>query len=77
MTTTTAGSPTAARLEANKAVIRSFVDAWNSRDFGRFQALMGQDAVLRIGGVVVPCNPAGTQAIAEEWTTTAVDAPRS
>jgi len=67
--TTTAKSPTAAQLEANKAVIRSFVDAWNSRDFGRFQALMGQDAVLRIGDVVVPCNPAGTRAIAEEWTT--------
>ena len=39
--TTTAESPAAAQLEANKAVIRSFVDAWNSRDFGRFQALMG------------------------------------
>jgi hypothetical protein len=38
---------------------------------------MGHDAVLRIGGVVVPCGPDGTQAIAEEWTTTAVDAPRS
>jgi len=67
--TTTAESPTAAQLEANKAFIRSFVDAWNSRDFGRFQALMGRDAVLRIGGGVVPCNPAGTRAIAEEWTT--------
>ena len=67
--TTTAESPAAAQLEANRAVIRSFVDAWNSRDFGRFQALMAQDAVLRIGGAVVPCNPAGTRAIAEEWTT--------
>jgi len=67
--TTTAESPAAAQLEANKAVIRSFVDAWNSRDFGRFRDLMGQDAVLRIGGGVVPCNPAGTRAIAEEWTT--------
>ena len=67
--TTTAESPAAARLKANKAVIRSFVDTWNSRDFGRFQALMGRDAVLRIGGGVVPCNPAGTRAIAEEWTT--------
>src|SRR6516165_9196092 len=67
--TTTAKSPAAAQLEANKAVIRAFVDAWNSRDFGRFQALMGRDAVLRIGGGVVPCDPAGTRAIAEEWTT--------
>jgi C-1 hydroxylase len=74
MTTTTAESPAAAqleanKLEANKAVIRSFVDAWNNRDFGRFEALMGQDAVLRIGGAVVPCDPASTRAIAEEWTT--------
>src|SRR5262245_49960292 len=67
--TTTAQSPAAAQLAANKAVIRSFVDAWNNRDFGRFQALMGEDAVLRIGGVVVPCDPAGTRAIAEQWTT--------
>ena len=67
--TTTAQPQAAAQLEANKAVIRSFVDAWNSRDFGRFQALMGQDAVLRIGGAAVPCHPAGTRAIAEEWTT--------
>ena len=67
--TTTAESSTAGQLEANKAVVRSFVDAWNSRDFDRFQALMGEHAVLRIGGAVVPCNPSGTRAIAEQWTT--------
>ena len=67
--TTTAEPPAAAQLVANKAVIRSFVEAWNSRDFGRFRTLMAQDAVLRIGGGVVPCHPAGTRAIAEEWTT--------
>jgi steroid delta-isomerase-like uncharacterized protein len=67
--TTTAQSPAAAQLAANKAVVRSFVDAWNSRDFGRFQTLMGEGAVLRIGGGVVPCDPASTRAIAEQWTT--------
>src|SRR5215467_4797143 len=67
--TTTAESPGAAQLAANKTVVRSFVDAWNSRDFGRFQTLMAEGAVLRIGGGVVPCDPAGTRAIAEEWTT--------
>jgi steroid delta-isomerase-like uncharacterized protein len=66
--TTTTEPPAAAQLEASKAVVRSFVDAWNSRDFGRFQALMGEGAVLRIAGGVVPCDPAGTRAIAEEWT---------
>jgi steroid delta-isomerase-like uncharacterized protein len=55
--------------DANKAVIRSFIDAWNSRDFDRFAALMGDHAVLHVGSVDVSCNPAGTRAIAEEWTT--------
>lgn len=54
--------------ETNKDVVRSFVDAWNTRDFDRFTALMGDDAVLHVGGVDVPCSPAGTRAIAEEWT---------
>ena len=64
---TTAGTGT--QTEAAKAVVRSFVDAWNSRDFGRFGILMAENASLRIGGGVVPCDPAGTQAIAQEWTT--------
>ena len=67
--TNTAESPAAAQLEANKAVIRSFVDAWNTRDFGRFQSLIRQDAMLRIGGGLVPCDPASTLVMAEEWTT--------
>ena len=29
---------------------------------------MGEGAVLRIGGAVVPCDPSGTRAIVEEWT---------
>lgn len=67
--TTTTGSPGTAQLKANKAVARSFVDAWNSRDFGRFDVLMAEGAVLRIGGAVIPVHPAGTRAIAQEWTT--------
>jgi C-1 hydroxylase len=55
-------------LEANKALVRSFVEAWNTREFGRFDVLMGEGAVLHIGGDQVPCDPAGTRAIAEEWT---------
>jgi C-1 hydroxylase len=57
-----------ATLKANKAVVKSFVEAWNTRDLDRFDALMGEHAVLRIGGGVVPCDPAGTRAIAVEWT---------
>jgi C-1 hydroxylase len=55
-------------VEANKAIVRSFIDAWNSRDFERFGELMGDGAVLHIAGGVVPCDPSGTRAIAIEWT---------
>jgi len=55
-------------LDANRDLVRAFVGAWNDRDFDRFDALMAEDAVLRIGGGVVPCSPSGTRAIAEEWT---------
>ena len=56
-------------IEANKAVVRSFVEAWNTRDFDRFEKLMADDAVLHVSGGDLSCNPAGTRAIAEEWTT--------
>jgi steroid delta-isomerase-like uncharacterized protein len=65
----TAATATQTDTAANKAVVRSFIDAWNTRDFDRFADLMGEDAVLRIGGGVVPCDPAATRAIAAEWTT--------
>lgn len=55
--------------ETNKNVVRAFVAAWNDRDFGAFDGLMGEGAVLTVGGRTVPCDPAGTRAIAEEWTT--------
>ena len=47
--TTAAESPAAAQLAANKAVVRSFADAWNRRDFGRFQTLMGEGAASACG----------------------------
>jgi predicted ester cyclase len=55
--------------EEPKAIVRSFVDAWNERDFDRFDALMAGDAVLHVGGDELPCDPGGTRAIAEAWTT--------
>lgn len=55
-------------IEANKAVVRSFVDAWNTHDFDRFAALMAGDAVLHVGGADISCNPSATRAIADEWT---------
>lgn len=54
--------------EANKEIIRSFLAAWNERDFDRFDELMAHGATLAVGGVTVPCDPEGTRAIAQEWT---------
>ena len=56
-------------LNANKDLVRAFIAAWNDRDFNRFDELMGDGAVLHVGGAAVPCDPAGTRAIAEQWTT--------
>ncbi len=56
-------------LDANKSIIRDFVAAWNERDFDRFDTLMADDAVLAVGGISISCDPAGTRAIASEWTT--------
>ena len=64
----TVTSANANRLEPHKALIQAFVDAWNTRNFDRFGDLMGDNAVLHIAGMDVPCHPAGTRAIAEEWT---------
>ena len=56
-------------LNANKDLVRAFVAAWNDRDFDRFGDLMADAAVLHVGGTAVSCDPAGTRAIAEQWTT--------
>jgi C-1 hydroxylase len=66
---TTIDRPVDIDLDANKAVVRSFVEAWNRRDFDRFDALMGEGAVLHMAAGDLPCDPGGTRAIAEEWTT--------
>jgi len=54
-------------LDENKAVVRSFVSAWNERDFDRFDDLMAEDAALTVGGSTISCSPAATRAIAEHW----------
>ena len=38
---TTRESSAAPQLVANKAIVRSFIDARNTRDFDRFDVLMG------------------------------------
>jgi steroid delta-isomerase-like uncharacterized protein len=56
-------------LDANKSIVGAFVAAWNERDLDRFDTLMADDAVLSVGGMRISCSPAGTRAIAAEWTT--------
>ena len=34
----------------------------------RFDTLMGDGAILSVGGMKLPCDPRGTRTIAEEWT---------
>ena len=53
--------------EANKEIVRSFIEAWNSKDFERFDSLMAEDAQLTLGGSTISCSPAATRAIAEHW----------
>ena len=56
-------------LDANKDIVHAFVAAWNERDFDQFDSIMASGAVLSVAGMKVPCDPQGTRAIAEEWTT--------
>jgi len=51
--------------EANKAIVRSFIEAWNTKDFDRFESLMAEDARLNVDGHTISCSPAATRAIAE------------
>jgi steroid delta-isomerase-like uncharacterized protein len=53
--------------EANKAVVRSFVEAWNTKNLDRFDALMADDATLTVGSSTISCSPTATRAIAEHW----------
>src|SRR5262245_3077909 len=53
--------------EANKEVVRAFVDAWNEQDFDRFDDLMAESCQLSVGGATIGCGPAATRAIAEHW----------
>jgi len=52
---------------SNKSVVQSFVEAWNTRDLGRFDDLMADDARLTVGGATMSCSPIATRAIAEHW----------
>jgi steroid delta-isomerase-like uncharacterized protein len=54
-------------VDANKAIVRTFVAAWNSGDLDRLGELMADDCVLDVGGETVACGPTATRAIATHW----------
>jgi predicted ester cyclase len=51
-------------IEANKAVIRTFVEAWNSGDLERLGGLMAEDCMLSVGEETISCSPSATRTIA-------------
>ena len=53
--------------DANKAIVRAFVEAWNTKDLDRFDDLMAEDAQLTVGGSTISCSGAATRSIAEHW----------
>ena len=53
--------------DANKAIVRAFVEAWNTKDFDRFDDLMAPDAQLTVGGSTISCSGPATRSIAEHW----------
>jgi steroid delta-isomerase-like uncharacterized protein len=53
--------------DANKAIVRSFIEAWNNRDFARFEDLMADTCQLAVGADRVSCSPSSTREIAEYW----------
>jgi C-1 hydroxylase len=55
--------------DANKAVVRSFVEAWNTKDLDRFDDLMSETCRLTVGDATMSCGPAATRGIAEHWLT--------
>jgi steroid delta-isomerase-like uncharacterized protein len=54
-------------IEANKAVVRAFVEAWNSGDLERLGSLMADECMLTVGEETFSCSPSATRAIAAHW----------
>jgi C-1 hydroxylase len=55
--------------ESNKAIVRAFVEAWNTKNLDRFDELMAESAQLTVGGSTISCSPTATREIAEHWFT--------
>jgi steroid delta-isomerase-like uncharacterized protein len=54
-------------VEENKAVVRAFIDIWNSGNFDGLDDLMTEECVLTVSGETISCSPSATRAIATRW----------
>jgi predicted ester cyclase len=54
-------------IETNKAIVRAFVDTWNSGDLDRLNDLMDESCVLTVGDQTFSCSPSSTRMIAMHW----------
>jgi steroid delta-isomerase-like uncharacterized protein len=54
-------------VEENKAVVRAFIEAWNTRDLEQFDRLMAEECTLIVSGESISCSPSATRAIATRW----------
>jgi predicted ester cyclase len=54
-------------VEANKAVIRSVIEVWNSGELDRLDDLMAEECRLTVGRETISCSPSATRAIATHW----------
>jgi predicted ester cyclase len=54
-------------VEANKAVVRAFVESWNSGDLDRLGNLMDEACTLTVSGQTMSMGPSATRQNAEYW----------
>jgi predicted ester cyclase len=50
-----------------KAVVRTFVEAVNSRDYDRFGEVFAREATISFSGVTMPCHPDAARELAVGW----------
>jgi steroid delta-isomerase-like uncharacterized protein len=53
--------------EENKAVIRAFIEVWNSGSLDQLDDLMAEECMLTVSGETISCSPSATRAIATHW----------
>lgn len=54
-------------IEENKAVVRTFIEVWNSGELDRLDDIMAEECMLTVSGETISCCPSATRAIATRW----------